>query len=445
MTPGSRRASRPSRTSATAPRRHAVRRAADGAFGWLGAGAAALLAIVLATQAFSHGWRESWFVVVVYVVIAYLVLPRIHTALAAVYLPDYFIGRTRTREGILGDPVNVSGLGSLAQVHAAMLAAGWTLADDLGVRANLRIAVATLSRRSYPSAPVSNLFLFGRRQAFCYQQEVDGSPGKRHHVRFWATPDGWLLPGGQRVDWLAAATFDRSVGFSAFTWQVTHRIADDVDTERDHVVASVLEGSEVASASMLEHFSTGYHSRNGGGDAITTDGGLPVVDLRDVEVATSEVRLIDATAEAQTRPVDVVLATLLLAARPVAATVTIVAWLTGVDGRGRSADPVVVVVAVGLSAVVVLVWAAIAVGVFVGRSAARGWGLVLSTIAVVSAAVSWFGGHDDLTTAAGLAGFALDSAILFALSSAETRRWTADRRRRRRYSGRDRITTSPSR
>ena len=30
---------------------------------------------------------------------------------------------------------------------------------------------------------------------------------------------------------------------------------------------------------MVENFSTGYHSRNGGGDRVATDGHLPIVDL----------------------------------------------------------------------------------------------------------------------------------------------------------------------
>ena len=44
-------------------------------------------------------------------------------------------------------------------------------------------------------APASPLFIFGRQQDFAYQQEVDGSPGKRHHIRFWRCPPGWVLPG----------------------------------------------------------------------------------------------------------------------------------------------------------------------------------------------------------------------------------------------------------
>ena len=35
-----------------------------------------------------------------------------------------------------------------------------------------------------------------------------------------------MLPGGYAVGWLAAGTYDRSVGLSWFTLQITHKIAD---------------------------------------------------------------------------------------------------------------------------------------------------------------------------------------------------------------------------
>ena len=103
---------------------------------------------------------------------------------------------------------------------------------------------------------MSPLFLFGRQQDFAYQQEVAGNPAKRHHVRFWRCPDGWLLPGGRRVDWLAAGTFDRAVGFSLFTLQVTHKIDADTDVERDHIVATRArrepEGARRGAARLLD-------------------------------------------------------------------------------------------------------------------------------------------------------------------------------------------------
>lgn len=233
-------------------------------------------------------WREGWhsggwwmvgLFVVVWLITAYLALPRLHRILSSLYVPNYFIGRTRTADGLLGDPVNLALRGSEAQVHRAMTAAGWTLAEEITVRSSWRMIVATLTRRSYPQAPVSSLFLFGRRQDFAYQQEVDGNPGKRHHVRFWRCPQGWLLPGGHQVDWLAAGTYDRSVGFSLFTLQITHKIDENTDIERDYIVQSVLKARASIEVTTLKDFSTGYHSRNGGGDAIQTDGDLPVLEV----------------------------------------------------------------------------------------------------------------------------------------------------------------------
>lgn len=240
------------------------------------------LAWLVLSESFSLGWWGIGMLVLFWGLLAYLVLPRIHRVLTGIYVPDYFIGRTRTSDGLLGDPVNLALLGDEDQVHAALRTAGWTLADPVTPRSSWRIVTSTLTRRSYHEAPVSPLFLFGRKQDFAYQQEVSGNPAKRHHVRFWRTPDGWLLPGGTRVDWLAAGTFDRAVGLSLFTLQITHRIDTDIDIERDFIVASLGAGDAAVSVQVISDFSTGYHSRNGGGDSVRTDGDLPVIDLRRV-------------------------------------------------------------------------------------------------------------------------------------------------------------------
>ncbi len=214
---------------------------------------------------------------------AYLVLPRLHRRLSKWYLPDYYIGRVRTSDGLLGDPVNLALHGNKRQLVRAMKAAGWVQADDLNLRSSWGMVKSTLLRKSYPEAPVSSLFLFGNMQELAFQQEVDNNPAKRHHVRFWRTPKGgWLLPGGFAADWLGAATYDRSVGFSTLTLQITHKIEEDTDIERDYVVSTVLAASPKATVYVHKDYSTGYHCKNGGGDAITTDGALPFIDLRNV-------------------------------------------------------------------------------------------------------------------------------------------------------------------
>ena len=215
-----------------------------------------------------------------WVVLAYLVLPRVQRFLAGIYVPDYFIGRTRTSDGVLGDPVNLAVDGSEAELQAAMAQGGWTRADDLTLATGWRIVRETLLRRQYAAAPVSPLFVFSHRQDLAFEQEVEGNPSRRHHVRFWQCPEGWYLPGGLQVGWIGAATYDRRVGLSAYTLQVTHKIGENTDLERDHVVQTLEQTGLVGSVRWQQNYFSGYRARNGGGDAITTDGNLPVLDLR---------------------------------------------------------------------------------------------------------------------------------------------------------------------
>jgi hypothetical protein len=266
----------------SARHRFSVTAALDRFFFVFAAVAAVWFAWILLTQTFDISWAGFIYLALFWVMIAYLALPRLHRILTTLYVPDYFIGRTRTSDGLLGDPVNLALLGAQDQVVQAMTDAGWAPADPVDLRSSLRIVTSTVTRRSYTTAPVSPLFLFGRQQDLAFQQEVAGNPAKRHHVRFWRTPDGWLLPGGVRVDWLGAATFDRAVGFSLFTLQVTHKIDADIDVERDFVVDSVMASHDGAELDVLKDFTTGYHTRNGGGDTIRTDGSLPVLDLTEV-------------------------------------------------------------------------------------------------------------------------------------------------------------------
>ena len=224
----------------------------------------------------------AWFLIC-WAVTAYLALPRIHQLLTWLYVPDYFIGRTRTADGLLGDPVNLALVGSEIDIHAAMTAAGWVRADPITPHAVLRVIRAFLSRKSYDAAPVSNLVLFGRKQDFAYQKVVPGRSSERHHVRFWRTPDGWVLPGGRRVEWLAAGTFDRAVGLSLLTFQITHKIDADIDIERNFIVDDVLFANPAAELEILPDFFSSYHDKNGGGDRVITDGDLYLLDVHDVE------------------------------------------------------------------------------------------------------------------------------------------------------------------
>jgi len=401
----------------------------DHAFFILGGAAAVWLAFLLVGESFHLGWGQVWFYFFFWAFLAYLLLPRLHRILTTIYVPGYFIGRARTSDGLLGDPVNVALLGDEPQLHAVMRAAGWTQADEVTLKSSRRIISSTIFRRSYSEAPVSPLYLFDRQQDFAYQQEVDNNPGKRHHVRFWRCPEGWLLPGGHKVDWLAAGTYDRSVGFSLFTLQITHKIEQNTDVERDHIISSVTAADPRVTVQVIEDFSTGYHSRNGGGDSISTDGDLPIVDARRVQVPAHQPSR--PTDSRDRRPAPTMVGAALVVARSIAAFVLALTLVTSSDvfsditTDGDPLDPQTTTTVVTFVAVVVLIFGLgevfLAWRIFLGSNGARVIAMGLSSVSVVVQAVDYFTGSTNITLEAGLFGVATDILVLLALSSQRAR------------------------
>lgn len=252
----------------------------DSIFAGIGLALTAVYGVALVAWGWHANWKGILTLVVFWLALTYLFLPRLHHLFTSLYIPDYFLARTKTGDGLLGDPVNLAAIGSEADIHGAMQRAGWTKADPITLRSSWGIVKSSVLGRSYPAAPVSNLYLFGRRHDFAYQQEVAGSASQRHHIRFWHTPPGWVLPGGKQTQWLAAGTYDKSVGLSTMTWQITHKIDADIDAERDYVIDTVRYQDPHCQVEVVENFSTPFHDRNGGGDPVRTDGNLPILDYR---------------------------------------------------------------------------------------------------------------------------------------------------------------------
>lgn len=183
---------------------------------------------------------------------------------------------TETADGHPGDPVNIGLQGTESEVVRAMTAAGWSPADPITLATSARIVVDSVVRRPDDQAPVSNLYLFGRKEDLAFELPVGDSPRQRHHVRFWK----WDRLYQGKEAWFGAASFDQRVGLSHTTGEVTHHIAPDVDAERD----LIMRGLQQAGWAAREYFIDGFHQqlegRNGGGDLWRTDGRLGVVILQ---------------------------------------------------------------------------------------------------------------------------------------------------------------------
>lgn len=210
----------------------------------------------------------------IYFVAAYILMPldwrryvRRHPSL------EDIPGITRTGAGIPGDPLNVALVGTETEVKKIMLAARWFPADALTLRSCLEIAEASVLGRPYRDAPVSNLYLFGRKEDLAFEQPVGDNPRKRHHVRYWRSEK--LDPNGRPV-WMGSASYDDAVGMSHTTGQITHHIAPDVDAERDHLFGDLRKTGDLAEVYTVDDFHTVREGRNGGGDPWHTDGKLEV-------------------------------------------------------------------------------------------------------------------------------------------------------------------------
>lgn len=123
---------------------------------------------------------------VAYLLVAYVLLPSAwrHYAKRHPALDDA-PRITHTSSGIAGDPLNVALVGTEKELVAAMLAAGWHPADPITWKSSLKIAAGTILHRAYADAPVSNLFVWGRKQDLAFEQPAGNDPRRRHHVRFW--------------------------------------------------------------------------------------------------------------------------------------------------------------------------------------------------------------------------------------------------------------------
>jgi hypothetical protein len=215
-------------------------------------------------------------VVIVYLMLAYVALPALwrhherEPGLAS--LPMV----TRTGTGIPGDALNVGLVGGQEDVFRAMEAAGWFPADPVTFRTSIAIIGSVVLDRPYQEAPVSPLYFQGKKEQFAFEKPDGKSADRRHHVRFWLAlekgTDG-------RPVWLGAVTYDRGVGFSHYTGQVTHHIAPDIDAERDLLMRDLTEAGMIDARFKISGIGPTLFGRNGGGDPYYTDGEIDVGSL----------------------------------------------------------------------------------------------------------------------------------------------------------------------
>src|SRR3989442_843212 len=216
---------------------------------------------------------------------------------------------TRTQAGAEGDPVNLVLVGTKEQILHSFQQAGWLIPDPITLQTSEKIAVDSLAHRSYPTAPVSNLYVFGRVQDLAFEKPTN-DVANRGHIRLWKT--GTLLSG--QLAWIGQTSYDSGVELSATNHLPTHHIAPTVDLERNAVGADLQKTGLVTQEADETFTAPIFAARNGGGDFYASDGDVLIINYTSVPIQlTNPVGMIDQLKDGFFLFYDTLLTTLLLA------------------------------------------------------------------------------------------------------------------------------------
>ena len=174
------------------------------------------------------------------------------------------------------DLTNILIAGSRDEIAAAFAAAGWAEARPLSFSRRVRWLRAIGLRRGFDSAPMSSLMLNGSPADMSWEKGLN-DVSKRHHIRLWRQPAQWQ---GRDV-WMGAATHDVEFGYFRPNSPFTHKIAADVDRERDKVAYDLAFTGCTDVLDWAGRANVPRVTENGTGDAMTTDARLAVVALND--------------------------------------------------------------------------------------------------------------------------------------------------------------------
>jgi hypothetical protein len=232
---------------------------------------------------------------ITYVIAAYVLVPAIIRLYRVLKPPQHLPLYCITPDGFASDPLNVGIIGTRRQLIESMEKAGWYQADAYRGRYLAKHFLSIVLGHTYKTAPVSNLYLFGRKHDLAFEIPVEGSgAASRHHVRFWATTFNPKMTltfksiywhhrrahvQSDNLLWVGAASLDVGINFIRHNMQVTHMIDPDTNKERDLIIEQ-LKSQKLAKTVSLIKLGKPYRLINRvWTGSLTTDGKMAIVSL----------------------------------------------------------------------------------------------------------------------------------------------------------------------
>jgi LssY C-terminus len=202
-----------------------------------------------------------------YVLGAYVLVPAVirfwRIFFPSEHLPLYCV----TPDGFASDPLNIGLVGTRRELIMAMEKAGWYRADPHSPANIIRAVLSVIFGWEYSHAPVSSLYLFGRKQDLAFEIPINGTYVRRHHVRFWATTFDEEKPfsarsihwhhrrehlQGDTLLWVGAASLDIGIMPIRHNLQITHMVHPDTNRERDLIYTGLKSKRLVGKKTQLK-------------------------------------------------------------------------------------------------------------------------------------------------------------------------------------------------
>lgn len=135
-----------------------------------------------------------------------------------------------------GDPLNLVVVANTGDAMNSMSRAGWSFTHRITPKSVQRLVSASIQGEAYPVAPVSNLYLFGRKQDFALQR-ARPNISQRNHLRAWLAPFTFE---GKNV-WIGQISRDIGIKLTPKSPTLTTHIIDpEVDLTREYLLHSLM-------------------------------------------------------------------------------------------------------------------------------------------------------------------------------------------------------------
>jgi hypothetical protein len=192
--------------------------------------------------------------------------------------------RIGDKDGNAGDMVNFLILGDEDQMKKVFMNAGWVKVDSDVKSAVLAGFIASMSKESYLTMPMSQLYLFGRVQDYGWAHaEPITVVASRNHLRIWKAP---FRVNGQTL-WVGAATHDIGFEKDQRNGNVTHKIDPDIDLERDFLRKTLCSTGLVAQITHFLPKDPMKEARTATGGSFHSNGQVLVMKLSEAAKSTS--------------------------------------------------------------------------------------------------------------------------------------------------------------